>query len=338
MDYIEQIQKFNELLPQSSISVYGISLWYGIMFLFQKESWPKQMSIPMRTVCEQCKLSRFKATKERERLCRLGLISYERRSGSLHGVYGVLPPSEKMLLLLETSLSPVATSLLPSATSLSPSATTPEAKTPDLLPADTTLLLSATSLLPPATTPDGAIYNNINNKYISKRDNNKKNNKDKESVREKEKGTKVYKVSPKKKSSLFNPDKWLATVESPWQELMAQWFEYKRARKESYDTEMGARKCLTMLRNLSGNDATIAQQIIDKSMASNYAGLFPLSKSYGSPASSASSRTDTPQYGQHIGQIKQPEDEEKRQRILEKFRSMGNGSGSRNNGNPDKNK
>lgn len=57
---------------------------------------------------------------------------------------------------------------------------------------------------------------------------------------------------------------------------MRQWLDYKSARKETYKTEVGARKYLTMLQNLSGNNPQTAQLIIDKSIACNYAGLFSL--------------------------------------------------------------
>ena len=127
-------------------------------------------------------------------------------------------------------------------------------------------------------------------------------------------------MNKSKRNSQFKMDKWLESLESPWKELIEQWMEYKAARKESYKTEMGARKCLTMLRNLSANNPQVAQQIIDQSMAYNYAGLFPLKSSY----SSQQCRTEAPQYGQRIGQIIQPEDEQKRRRLIERLSNAGN--------------
>lgn len=88
---------------------------------------------------------------------------------------------------------------------------------------------------------------------------------------------------------------------------MTAWLEYKRTRRESYTSELGAKKCLTMLRNLSGNNAGIASAIIDRSVANNWAGLFPL------PGASPSTR------GQHIGQIKRPASEDRERRLLAKF-------------------
>ena len=123
----------------------------------------------------------------------------------------------------------------------------------------------------------------------------------------------------KKNEGGFDIEGWAKALESPWRELMLVWLDYKRIRKESYRSEIGARKCLTMLKNLSNNDPNMAQMIIDQSMAKNWAGLFELKKSYSRPAA-----ISQPQHGQRIGQIMQSEDESKRTRMLEKLRNAGN--------------
>ena len=110
-------------------------------------------------------------------------------------------------------------------------------------------------------------------------------------------------------------DEWVAALESPWQELMRIWFEYKKSRKETYSTVMGAKSCLTKLRNLAGNNPQTAQAIIEQSMANNWAGLFPLS------GQSARGHPAAPATGQHIGQIMQPDSEEHRSAILQKFKN-----------------
>lgn len=115
------------------------------------------------------------------------------------------------------------------------------------------------------------------------------------------------KNSAEKRESILDTEKFLSTLDSPWRELMTAWLEYKRTRRESYTSELGAKKCLTMLRNLSGNNAGIASAIIDRSVANNWSGLFPL------PGASPSTR------GQHIGQIKRPASEDRERRLLAKF-------------------
>lgn len=54
------------------------------------------------------------------------------------------------------------------------------------------------------------------------------------------------------------------------------WLEYKKQRKESYKTEKSTRLCYDKLVKLSGNDPYTARQIVEQSMANNWAGLFEL--------------------------------------------------------------
>ena len=58
--------------------------------------------------------------------------------------------------------------------------------------------------------------------------------------------------------------------------IMEEWLEYKRNRKEMYKTPASIRKCYNSLLALSDSNPTTAQQIIDQSMANNWAGLFKL--------------------------------------------------------------
>lgn len=180
-----------------------------------------------------------------------------------------------------------------------------------MLQADTALSQNDTSLLQKATKPKKA-YIEDNNNSISK----DYKERIKENTKRKKKAESPAKP-PKEKRQKISLEPWLATLQEPWLGLIRQWLDYKAARKETYKTEVGARKCLTMLQNLSGGNAQIAQLIIDQSIACNYAGLFAL-KGQGT------GRTQTPQTGQRIGQIKQPESEEKRQRLLERFAQSGN--------------
>lgn len=118
----------------------------------------------------------------------------------------------------------------------------------------------------------------------------------------------------RKKKEPFSIDQWVKTIESPWRELMLLWLEYKRVRKESYRSEIGAKSCLFRLKKLSGESPAVAQQIIETSMANNWAGLFELKRS----------SANRPQYGQRIGQIIQSDDEARRQRMVERLRNAGN--------------
>ena len=120
------------------------------------------------------------------------------------------------------------------------------------------------------------------------------------------------------KEKKFVLEEWAKLQESPWRELMLIWFEYKRTRKESYRSEIGAKKCLSMLKNLSCGNAEVAQRIVDQSMANNWAGLFAL-KDAPPPRGQPPGR----QHGQRVGQIIQSDDEQKRQRYIERLRNAG---------------
>lgn len=79
--------------------------------------------------------------------------------------------------------------------------------------------------------------------------------------------------SPKKKN--FD----LAFVAPEYHKAFTEWLQYKKDRKETYKTQQSLQKCYTKLINLSGNNPSVAQEIVDQSIASNYAGLFELKKS-----------------------------------------------------------
>ncbi len=79
------------------------------------------------------------------------------------------------------------------------------------------------------------------------------------------------------------------------------WLAYKKEKQQSYKP-IGFKTFYKRLCNLSGNDAYVAMQIIEQSMASNYMGIFPLKQDnyannrttntngYNSPTSQAQQR------------------------------------------------
>lgn len=61
----------------------------------------------------------------------------------------------------------------------------------------------------------------------------------------------------------------------PLKESLEKWLAYKKERKEKY-TPSGLTACIKKLERLSNNNPDIAMQIVEESMANNYAGLFEL--------------------------------------------------------------
>ena len=294
MNYIAEINRFHELLPQSRMTPSSIALWYGLMHIFNKAGWPEEKAVSLDQLKQDTKLSKASIYRERTRLQNEGLITFVAGSGSR-------PCTFRMLSLSKELASQIGT-------------------------------LEFHSETPASSIP---YKENIN---LSKQEiENNKRKSGSNSSPNSERSVKTSSKSKKEKSSAqkekhtgrskFDLEGWLGSVDEPWQGLLRQWMEYKIQRRERYKTELGARKCLTLLQNLSSGDPKVAQMIIDQSIASNYAGLFPLKRGYGQiptphgaiPGGSAAARTEAPQYGQRIGQITQPEDEQKRRRLLERF-------------------
>lgn len=124
------------------------------------------------------------------------------------------------------------------------------------------------------------------------------------------------KETDKKKKRIEWRD-WLeANAQEPWKSVLRLWLEYKEERGEQYSGVVSLGRLLSHLRNISCDNPAVAQQVVDRSIACNWKGLFPLDRAFTAPASSS-----TPQSGQHIGQIMQPRSESERSSVLDKFNS-----------------
>ena len=59
-------------------------------------------------------------------------------------------------------------------------------------------------------------------------------------------------------------------------EVVFDWLEYKKERRESYKSERGIKAFVTKLKNLSGDNVAVAKKITEQSFANNWAGIFEL--------------------------------------------------------------
>lgn len=285
MNYLTEIRLFYEWLETHQLTPYSISLWHAILYTASRAGWPRELPIPVSILMYRTQMGKTSLYRARDSLVEHGLIDVTSRTSSLSAIYRI-NSLEKILPPLGESPSVFATR-------------TQGGTQEGTQHSQEELSVSA------GRTHSGNIYgvNRDNSSNISDNSDNTKRKK-------REKPTKEKK---------FVLDQWAKEQESPWRELLLVWFDYKRTRKESYRNEMGAKKCLTMLRNLSGGNAEVAQRIIDQSMANNWAGLFALRE--GQPRGHPPS---TRQYGQHIGQIVQSDDEQKRQYFIDKLQNAGN--------------
>ena len=282
MNYLTEIKLFYDWLEMHPLTPSAISLWHGLMFMANRCGWEEQFSVPLSVLETRTGIPSSTLYRTRKMLEDEGLIEVSSPGGSSCAVYRILPFEQRFVS---------------------------RGGKQNESPAEDNM-------------GDKVGDKGLDSQFVSQSGKqNESINKTKLnmslSTEEKEK-----KKKGGKGKTVFSLEDWVSEVESPWRELMRIWLEYKKARKEAYSSEMGAKACLTKLRNLSGNNPDTAQAIIDQSMANNWAGLFPLNdqNSRGRSASGFSSGGITPATGQRIGQIMQPESEEHRNAILEKFK------------------
>ena len=296
MNYMTEIKLFYDWLETHQLTPASISLWHGLMFIANRSGWKSPLYISASLIEFRTGITRSTLKRERKKLVEAGLITVEFGKGRGRTSYRLRSLMDHFVAQIEPQNEPQ--------------------QEPQTIKNDEMVHFAVHS--EPQSVPP-IIYK------LNYTESNKENIK--ESLGETEVGAiapQILSPSPRRKekscgkkekkapSPQLDTEAILQTIEPPWQEMMRTWLEYKRLRKESYKSEIGIRKCLTMLRNLSGSNPQTATAIIDQSIANNWAGLFELKRSAYTPRGQ-------PATGQHIGQIKQPETEEQKNRILEKF-------------------
>ena len=278
MNYLAEIRLFYEWLETHHLTPSSISLWHALMYTANRAGWAERITIPISLLESRTQMTRSTIYRSREQLADRGLVEIEMRGSSQSAIYTL------------RSLEGIVVSQYASQ-SVSQNETQSGTQQGSEVPAASQ-----------NETQNGNIYKLDRPIYDSLESSGKSKSK-------REKPTKEKK---------FVLEEWAKLQESPWRELMLIWFEYKRTRKESYRSELGARKCLSLIRRLSSNNADTAQKIIDQSMANNWAGIFALRDGLarGHPP-------DGRQYGQRIGQIIQSDDDQKRQRYIDKLKNAG---------------
>lgn len=279
MNYLTEIKLFYDWLETYPLSSSAIALWHALMFVANRRGWPQEFSAPISLLILRTNLSRSTIYRERIHLQRAGRISFHAQGGSADSIYTILP------LEFEFELSPHR-----------------EPQTENIV--------NIASLYDTQNSKEDVFASRILSRTGTRLNKLYRDSSEKEKTSKKEKGRSTgeeRKSCAKKREMLrLNQAQFLSTIDPAWREPMTVWLEYKRIRRESYRSESGAKKCLSLLRSLSGEDPTIAASIIDRSIANNWAGLFPLQ-----PAQ--------PARGQHPGQIIHPATDERTRRLLEKL-------------------
>lgn len=302
MNYMAEIKMFYDWLETHSLTPAAITLWHGLMFIANRSGWKNPLPISLSTIESRTMIPRASIYRERERLRQAGLIDFATKGGKASCLYTIYSLSQHLASHTENQ-SVVNEDLVSHGENLN-----------EVNRVDSQHLESQSEK------QNATIIYRLN--YTeSNKENIKESFEGMEvggepppslSPQEKKERKSCAKKKAKREAPQLDTEAILQTIEPPWREMMCAWLEYKRLRKESYKSEIGIRKCLTMLRNLSGSNLQMATAIIDQSIANNWAGLFELKRSAYTPRGQ-------PATGQHIGQIKQPETEEQKNRILEKF-------------------
>ncbi len=297
MNYLTEINLFYSWLETNQLSPGSISLWHGLIFIANRSGWCSPLSIPLSTIELRTGISRAGIYRERDRLRDAGLIEFSTSGGRSSGSYKINYLSQRVVSQGDTQTSGA----------------------PQFVSQSETQSVVQNGEIQQFVSHSENIYklnyNKLNDKEIIKEELEVADESAPPIIPPSEK---KEKVAPKRKmnpSSQWNERMWLDGLDPPWQELMQTWLEYKSSRKERYKSELSAKKCLEQLRRLSEQNATTAQQIIDQSIANNWAGLFELKRQ---PYYARNDSTKIAK-GQHIGQILQPESEEKRNKILANF-------------------
>lgn len=284
MNYLTEIKLFYDWLETHHLSTSGIALWHALMFIANRSGWQERFAASNSILEIRTQMPKASLYRARKQLINAGLIEVDSQG------------SRQSALFKMNSLKEV----------LSAKGSHDEYRNKCHIEThNETQTTNGSHNESQIETPILNYTDPLKKKENKKR---KKNGSD-SSEKGKEKSS-----AKKEKEKAFSIDQWVKTIESPWRELMLLWLEYKRVRKESYRSEIGAKSCLSRLKKLSGENPAIAQQIIETSMANNWAGLFELKQS----------STSRPQYGQRIGQIIQSDDDARRQRMLERLRNAGN--------------
>ena len=302
MNYMTEIKLFNEWLETNELSTAGISLWYGLMYIANRSGWRSNLSIPISAIILRTKMSRSAIYRERNALRDFGLIDFDINDGRQSSNYRILSFEEQFASQV-----------------VSPAETQPDTQ----IGTQPNTEAGRVSHFESPTGTEAGTENGESPKVVSHRETQIETETAEASHTGTEGGS-IYKhkqsLSPekdkKKSSSNEKKDKIdLSFIDDPqWRSLVKIWLDYKESRKEGYKSSLSAQKFLTMLKNLSGGDLKIAQKIIDKSIARNWAGVFELTSGGAPPASK-------PATGQRIGQIIQPQTDEKREKLLKKFES-----------------
>lgn len=89
MNYMTEIKLFYDWLETHELTASGISLWHGLMFIANRSGWKKSICIPLSMIEARTAIPRASIFRERDRLCQAGLINYQSIGGKASAIYQI---------------------------------------------------------------------------------------------------------------------------------------------------------------------------------------------------------------------------------------------------------
>lgn len=317
MNYLGEINLFYQwVFLHSDIRPSTIVLWHGLMYLANIEEWKQPMAVAESKLILVTNLTHATLYRERRRLCQMGLLRVTARRGKLPTLYTLISMEAVMLSYQTDTTNEVGEVLSYHGD------TTKGTKEGLSYHGDT---INDTTRNPlsyqgDTTNPAGDMQEAVSGKKSSRahaRD---------VSVKKLNKSIHVMKEKETNKKKKIQWRDWLeVNSQEPWKSILRLWLEYKEERGEQYSGAVSLGRLQSHLKNISGDNPAVAQQVVDRSIACNWKGLFPLDRAFTTPATAAAAATTrAPQQGQHIGQIMQPRTAQARTSVLDKFNNKAN--------------
>lgn len=319
-----EIKLFYDWLETHELPPASVALWHGLMQIANRAGWPLRLCISMNMLMARTHIPRPSLYRERKRLQQAGLIDFIARGSRLSSVYVLHSFASRVVSHREMQTSASGSFVSHDETqnamyagSDSQFASHGETQTGNIYKLNYTSGKEIEEMMHEERVEVDS-FNPIERKGKRRRLNglaaeavsgpmNASRQKEKSCGTKERTDAETMKMGKRRLEpvSFSDTKRWLANVEEPWRASMCLWLDYKCSRRERYKSEMSVRKCLSQLKRFADDDPHLARQIIDRSIANNWAGLFPLRV--------------VQQPSQRIGQVIHPANDERLKSLLEKF-------------------
>lgn len=212
MNYLTEIKLFYDRLETYPLPPAAIALWHALMFTANRCGWPEQFIASIGLLMLRTGLSRSTIYRERSRLREASRIAYRPQGGSADSIYEIHPLEAEFVSRKETQSD--AASLFVS------HGETQHPAECDFASRD--------------ASHRGTRPYRLNRVFTEKEKTSKKE-------KEAKMGKERKNCAKKRAMPRLNQAQFLSTLDERWREPMSVWLEYKRTRRESYRSELGAK-------------------------------------------------------------------------------------------------